>query len=60
MKKSHRFDELSDKVCSDRGCEKRLKKRLVESKEARNITRCYDHEKEAKREKQRTSRKRVK
>ncbi len=38
MKKSHRFDELSDKRCS---CGKKLKKRLVESKEARKITKCY-------------------
>lgn len=52
MKKSHRFDELSDKTCSRSRCRKRLKKRLVESKSARNITKCYRHYLDDKRKKQ--------
>ena len=43
MKKSHRFDELSDRVCDHPGCKKRLKKRLVEAREGKNITKCYGH-----------------
>ena len=41
MKKTHRFDEVSDRVCLQLGCIKRLKKRLVESKDVRF---CYEHE----------------
>jgi len=41
MKKSHKHTELSDKVCRD--CGKRLKKRLVETKSPKHITRCYPH-----------------
>lgn len=47
MKKEFKFDELSNMVCMEPGCDKRLKKRLVEGnaqKDARNITHCYNHE----------------
>jgi hypothetical protein len=47
VKKEFRFDELSNKVCAELGCIKRLKKRLVDgnaSKFARNITHCYNHQ----------------
>jgi hypothetical protein len=40
MKKSHRHDELSDRVCSAPGCEKHIKQRMVELKDARL---CYLH-----------------
>ena len=30
MKKSHRFDELSKKVCKTPGCTKKIKQRLFE------------------------------
>ena len=39
MKKKYAHNVLSDQRCVD--CGKRLKKRLVEQKQARNITRCY-------------------
>lgn len=40
MKKSHRHDELSDRICSAPGCEKRIKARMVETKDAHL---CYRH-----------------
>ena len=40
MKKSHKFDELSDRVCMEPGCDKHIKQRLVDTKDAR---RCYYH-----------------
>lgn len=40
MKKSHSHDELSDRVCSAPGCEKKIKVRMVELKDARL---CYGH-----------------
>ena len=52
MKKSHHFSELSDKRCDfitghKEGrpvrCDKPLKLRLVESKAAHNVTKCYEH-----------------
>lgn len=43
MKKTHDFRELSNKMCDVSGCNKRLKERLVESKEPHNITKCYKH-----------------
>lgn len=45
MKKQHRFDELSDKVCSTPGCDRRLKKRIVELKPtADKCYRCFVRE----------------
>jgi len=44
MKKSHKFDELSDKKCNVPGCRKMLKQRLVASKEPHKITKCYNHD----------------
>jgi hypothetical protein len=41
LKKTHSFDELSDRVCLDLLCNKLIKQRLVESKDARF---CYEHE----------------
>jgi len=39
-KKSHKFTVLSDKVCQS--CKtKRIKQRLIEQKEPRNIQHCY-------------------
>ncbi len=58
MKKTHRFNELSDKKCKEPGCRKLLKKRLVESKEPTNITRCYAHNLVIKRAKQKEKNKR--
>ena len=43
MIKSHKFNELSDKVCDVKGCNKKLKARLVEGREPKNITKCYGH-----------------
>lgn len=40
MKKSHRHDEMSDRVCAIVGCEKHIKARLVETKGA---FLCYEH-----------------
>jgi hypothetical protein len=40
MKKSHPFDELSDRVCIEADCEKHIKQRLVDTKDA---IRCYKH-----------------
>ncbi|MBT7631298.1 MAG: hypothetical protein HN597_16585 [Desulfobacula sp.] len=49
MKKSHSFNELSDKVCQSPGCEKKIKQRLVLKKA--DFDYCYKHwsEKEFKR-----------
>jgi hypothetical protein len=44
MKKNYAYNELSDRVCMEPGCTKRLKKRLVETKLSRNITHCFKHE----------------
>ncbi len=52
MKKSHKFNELSGKKCKVPGCRKFLKKRLVESKEPKNIDRCYQHDLTIRRAKQ--------
>lgn len=41
MKKKYKHTELSTKICKERGCNKKLKKRLVENKKAENITRCF-------------------
>ena len=43
MKKKYSFKELSVKECVFIGCEKKLKKRLVDQKKENNITRCYKH-----------------
>ncbi|NOQ49885.1 MAG: hypothetical protein GQ553_04410 [Nitrosomonadaceae bacterium] len=52
-KKSHHCTELSTKGCNHvvnreitgygRECNKLIKQRLVEQKEAQNITKCYEH-----------------
>lgn len=42
-KKVHNFTVLSDKVCEERFCRKKLKQRLVDQKASHNITRCYVH-----------------
>ena len=40
MKKSHRFDELSDRVCL--GCgEKNIKQRMVDTKDAHRCYKCH-------------------
>ena len=51
MKKTHAHNVLSDKQCNEpvpssngitkRRCAKRLKLRLVEAKDPKNITKCY-------------------
>jgi hypothetical protein len=41
LKKNYRFDDLSARVCMQRGCIRRIKERLVESKDVRF---CYEHE----------------
>ena len=43
MRKKYSFNVLSDKVCRHPGCEKKLKARLVETKEPHNITHCFKH-----------------
>jgi hypothetical protein len=40
MGKSHRFDELSDRECSAPGCSKKIKQRMVDTKDAHL---CYKH-----------------
>jgi len=47
MKKSHKFNEMSDKVCDVKRCKKKIKARLVETKAANNITKCFAHHVEA-------------
>lgn len=42
-KKSHKFTVLSDVECSEKGCDRKLKQRLVEQKEPHNITKCNRH-----------------
>jgi hypothetical protein len=37
----HDFTVLSDKVCTESGCAKRLKLNVVERKEPHNACRCY-------------------
>jgi hypothetical protein len=44
MKKKWDFDQLSNVQCMEPGCEKYLKRRLVEAKFPRNITHCYKHQ----------------
>jgi hypothetical protein len=41
MKKTHTFDTMSDRTCREPGCEKKIKLRLVEIKDAGF---CYKHE----------------
>ena len=41
MKKSHRQDELSDRVCANPACNKRIKLRMVEQCDARFCYDCY-------------------
>lgn len=43
MKKGFHFTEMSDRICIEPGCEKRLKARLVAKKRPDNIIRCYMH-----------------
>ena len=43
MKKTYKFNELSDRVCDHKGCIKFLKLRLTTSRFVRNITKCYRH-----------------
>jgi hypothetical protein len=38
MKKSHRFDEMSNVKCK---CGKKLKARVVENKQPQNARKCY-------------------
>ena len=52
MKKSHKFDVLSDKQCVESKCRKLIKQRLVETKEPHKILRCYQHGMVIKRQKQ--------
>jgi hypothetical protein len=44
MKKTHSFDELSNRVCMEPGCDKRLKQRLVDVQAPRNSGYCFEHE----------------
>jgi hypothetical protein len=44
VKKKYDYDEMSNRRCMEPGCGRRLKKRLVEAKDSRNITHCYEHE----------------
>lgn len=39
MKKTHPHTELSNRVCIDRGCERKIKKRLIKQKPT--VDRCY-------------------
>jgi predicted SprT family Zn-dependent metalloprotease len=39
MKKSHKFDELSDRVCAQPGCPKLIKARFADSEK---IEYCYE------------------
>jgi hypothetical protein len=44
MKKSHRHNELSDRVCigfKNNGCHKLIKQRMVDQKDARRCYKCY-------------------
>lgn len=41
MKKKYNFNILSNKVCKDPNCKKRIKLRLVESK--KKVDLCYGH-----------------
>lgn len=52
MKKSHKFDELSEIRC---GCGKRLKLRLVKTKAPHKIRSCYKCGLKLKKEAQRMS-----
>jgi hypothetical protein len=44
VKKKWDFDQLSNVQCMEPGCDKYLKRRLVEQKFPRNITHCYKHQ----------------
>jgi hypothetical protein len=44
MKKTHSFDQLSDIVCLEPGCKKRIKERLVQTKGRRGAYFCFKHE----------------
>jgi hypothetical protein len=45
VKKKIKFDELSNRVCLEPGCDKRIKLRLVESeKHKRKFNHCYKHQ----------------
>lgn len=41
MKKSYSFDVLSDKVCANPNCDRRLKRRIAEERPRFNL--CYAH-----------------
>jgi hypothetical protein len=44
MKKTHKHDELSDRVCmgfKNNGCRKLIKQRMVEQKDARRCYKCF-------------------
>jgi len=43
LKKPYRYDELSDVVCREPGCTRRLKKNVVERKTL-YATHCFKHE----------------
>ena len=46
MVKSHKFDEMSNRVCSKQGCRKKIKQRLVASEtvdSAGKFEMCYKH-----------------
>lgn len=47
MKKSYPHNVLGTKVCTTKGCTKRLKKRIEE--EHPNIHKCFEHHKESER-----------
>jgi hypothetical protein len=45
VKKTHSFDKLSDRVCLEPGCDKKIKLRLVESEvHRRKFNHCYKHQ----------------
>lgn len=44
MKKSYKFNELSEQVCQGKGCGKRLKKRRVEEYGDTLCFKCYVRE----------------
>jgi hypothetical protein len=51
MRKSHSFDDLSDRKCIEPNCPKFIKKRLVQDIDAR---RCNKHHKAFKKRKHKT------
>lgn len=40
MRKSHRYDELSDRLCAA-GCGRRIKRRMLEQTNVRRCYRCH-------------------